>query len=198
MGGNPIHAAKEAMKKTRPTRTSSSTRPPVDPGRVSARDVMQTDVLVLRDDDSIRSAAEQLEENGASGAPVVDGGGRLIGVLTTADIARSEHVDEEAVSSRLADPAGSEATLTADAPGFDEEVRPVEAFGDQVAGRARIGDWMTPGAITVDPDTALGEVCRLMVDECIHRVFVVDRGRLVGVVSTTDVVRLLATPARGR
>jgi CBS domain-containing protein len=168
----------------------------VDPTRVLARDVMQKDVLVLRPDDSIRSAAEQLEENGASGAPVVDGGGRLIGVLTTADIARSEHVDDAGVNSRLASAPESDAASTGEAADFDEEVFPTPAFGEQLLGRARIADWMTAGVTSVAPDATLGEVCRVMVDERIHRVFVVDAERLVGIVSTKDIVELLAAPAR--
>ncbi|HEX6810388.1 MAG TPA: CBS domain-containing protein [Planctomycetota bacterium] len=162
-----------------------------------ARDVMQTDVLVLRADDSIHDAAEQLEEIGATGAPVVDGSGRLVGVLTTTDIARSEHVDDEGVSTRPMAASGPDLTSTADAADFDEELSPTEAFGEQLVGRARIGDWMTPSVTTVAPQATLGHVCRLMVDDGIHRVFVIDDKRLVGVVSTRDVVGLLATP-RGR
>jgi CBS domain-containing protein len=184
------------MRSTRPARQASTTRLIVHPAHVLARDVMRTDVLVLRADDSIRSAAEQLEEIGASGAPVVDGGGRLVGVLTTKDISRSEHVDDEGVSTRIAFASAPDDAGTTDAAGYDEVLSWSEEFGEQMVGRARIGDWMTPGVTTVEPKTTLGDVCRLMVDDGIHRVFVVDDGRLVGVVSTKDVVGLLATPAR--
>jgi CBS domain-containing protein len=186
------------MRTTRPAKQATSTRHPVDPARVLARDVMQTDVLVFRDDDTIRSAAEQLEEIGASGAPVVDGGGHLVGVLTTKDIARSEHVDDEGVSTRIAFSSAPDDAGTTDAAGYDEVLSWSEEFGDRMAGRARIGDWMTPGVTTVAPETTLGDICRRMVDDGIHRVFVVDEGRLAGVVSTKDVVGLLATSPRGR
>ena len=186
------------MRSTRPARQATTTRLIVHPARVLARDLMRTDVLVLRADDSIRSAAEQLEEIGASGAPVVDGSGRLVGVLTTKDIARSEHVDDECVSTRIAFASAPDDAGTTDAAGFDEVVSWSAAFGEQMVGRARIGDWMTPGVTTVAPQAALGDVCRLMVDDGIHRVFVVDDKGLVGVVSTQDVVGLLATPPRER
>lgn len=186
------------MKQTRPARQPAPTPPPVDPAKILARDVMRTDVLVLRAADSIRSAAEQLEDMGASGAPVVDEAGHLIGVLTTKDIARSEHVDEESISTRIEGVSEPDDASTADAEGFDEEVFTTEAFAEEVAGRARIGDWMTPGVTSVAPGTTLGDVCRVMIDENIHRVFVVDQKRLLGVVSSKDVVQLLASVPRAR
>jgi CBS domain-containing protein len=167
---------------------------PVDASRIVARDIMQTGVLVLRADDSIHSAAEQLEEIHATGAPVVDGAGHLIGVLTTTDIARSEHVETQGVVTRMATESAPDVdqSLVTDA---DEVVFSTEAFGDEVLGRARVGDWMTPGVTRVAPDTTLAGLCRMMMDEDIHRVFVVEHQRLLGVVSTKDVVRLLAASA---
>ena len=184
--------------KTRQPARQRAPRGVVDPARILARDVMCTEVLVLRAGESIRSAAEQLEETGASGAPVVDEAGHLIGVLTTKDISRSEHVDAGRIRTRREDISEPDDARTADAEGFDEEVFTTEAFGVQVAGRACIGDWMTPGVTTVGPDTTLGDACRVMIDENIHRVFVVDEKRLLGVVSSKDVVRLLASPPRTR
>ena len=183
---------------TRRARQRTPSGRPVDAAKILARDVMRTDVLVLRAGDSIRSAAEQLEDMGASGAPVVDEAGHLIGVLTTKDISRSEHVDAERISTRMEATSEPDDAHTADAEGFDEEVFTTEAFGDEVNGRARIGDWMTLGVTSVGPDTSLGDACRVMVDEKIHRVFVVDEKRLLGVVSSNDVVRLLASPPRTR
>jgi CBS domain-containing protein len=186
------------MKKTRPARQAAAATAPIDPSRVPVREVMKTDVLVLRPEDSIRFAAEQFEEIGASGAPVVDGGGRLVGVLTTKDIARSEHLDDQGVSTLFARGITSPAVSTADASGFDEEVSPSAGFGEQLVGQARIGDWMATGVTAVAPDATVGDVCRKMVDEGIHRVFIVEDNRLLGVVSTMDVVALLAAPPRGR
>jgi CBS domain-containing protein len=48
------------------------------------------------------------------------------------------------------------------------------------------GEVMTQGAITTAPDVALGDAARLVLDERVHRVFVVDGARLVGVLSTLD------------
>jgi len=178
------------MKRTKPVVAPSV----IDPARILARDVMQTDVLVLRADDPIKSAAEQLEEFSISGAPVVDAGGRLVGVLTQSDIARSEHVTEVGVVAR---PSRDLEAVADEAEADDDaEVFSTEDYDEAVLGRLRVADWMSPGVIEESPDATLAKVCRRMIDEGIHRVFVVERERLVGVVSTEDVVRLLAAPPR--
>lgn len=168
---------------------------PVDPNQVFARDVMRADVLTLRPDDTIRSAAEHLEDLGVSGAPVVDVTGRLLGVLTTTDIARSEHVDREGVSTRPPVREAEMAEGMLDATD-DDEVYPTEDFADRVVGRLLVSDWMTPRVLQVSPDATIAEVARRMLDDGVHRVFVTERERLVGVVSTQDLVRLLAGDER--
>ena len=49
------------------------------------------------------------------------------------------------------------------------------------------GDWMTRNPTTVSPETAVGEVVRLMRTEGIRHVLVVDEGALVGIASNRDV-----------
>ena len=54
---------------------------------------------------------------------------------------------------------------------------------------------MTPRAITIAPDAGVREAAQHLLYADVHRLFVVDQGRVVGVVSSTDVVRALATGA---
>ncbi len=131
--------------KTRPAAAKA-----VDPTRILVRDVMQTDVLVLHPDDPVRTAAEQLEDVGASGAPVVDAAGKPVGVLTLADIARGEHVSDDGVAARPT-PRPTDAL---DAPVialFAKAVRPVarpvpdeqaRVLGELVARRRQLVDML--------------------------------------------------------
>ncbi len=168
---------------------------PIDPGRILVREVMRSDVVVLRADDPIRTAAELFEDTRISGAPVVDVAGRLVGVLTVSDIARSEHVTDEGVAgNHVARPVEEVADVAVELEADDEELFATDDYEDEVLGGLRVADWMTAGVIGIEPEATLAAVCRCMVDDGIHRVFVVDGGRLVGVVSTEDVVRLLAAP----
>ena len=153
---------------------------------------MRTDLLTLRAEDSVESAVDLFEEYHVSGAPVVDAAGRPLGVLSASDITRREHVREGRLA---AERSGGLADI------FDEELEGADIEGElfnredyspDLLGRVRIGEWMSQGVVAVAPDATLAEICRIMTEESIHRVFVVEGGRLRGVVSTFDVVSLLA------
>ena len=78
--------------------------------------------------------------------------------------------------------------LAAEAEANDDESRAV--LTERMA-----SDLMTPKAVTIEPEAPAREAARLMLYADVHRLFVVDQGRLVGVISTTDIVRAVATGA---
>ncbi|MEZ5978731.1 MAG: CBS domain-containing protein [Planctomycetota bacterium] len=163
-----------------------------DVGAVRVRDAMRSKVQTLDPDDTIEIAVERLEEQNATGAPVVDRSGRLLGVLSLRDVARSGRMESDRVTSSRSAPSDP---IVPEDDGFyddEEEVYSTPDERDALLGRVRVAEWMTPGVVTTTPDATVAEVCRTMVAESIHRVFVVEGGRLCGVVSTTDVVRLVA------
>ena len=158
---------------------------------VTAKDMMQAKVLTLAVDASVLEAIEVFEDEKISGAPVVDAGGNLVGVLSLHDIARKEHVLRgRLVTDRTDD-------LTGDEEGSDRAPWDVEQYGRddysrEVLGDERVADWMNPKVITLPPEASLKEVCRTMAGESIHRVVVTEGARVVGIISTLDIVRLLA------
>ena len=52
-------------------------------------------------------------------------------------------------------------------------------------------DFMTPNPITITPDATIGEAARLMVEHKIGGLPVIDHGDLVGIITETDLCRLL-------
>jgi CBS domain-containing protein len=175
------------MKNATKTKSSAGA---IVPSQILARDIMQTDVLTLRPDDSVESAITLLDEYHISGAPVVDATGRPLGVLTASDIARREHVQE----GRLAvEGLGEMLDLgdEAEESNLEREISNLDGYSPEIIGRVCIRDWMTPSFVSVAPDATLLEICRCMLDESIHRVFIVEGRELRGVVSTYDLVRLL-------
>jgi tRNA nucleotidyltransferase/poly(A) polymerase len=58
-------------------------------------------------------------------------------------------------------------------------------------GHAPVKGFMTTAVITISPDTPLNEVQKMVVEYDIGRLPVVDQGRLVGIVSRTDILRIL-------
>jgi CBS domain-containing protein len=162
------------------------------PNPVRARDLMRTDVAILAPGDTIESALALFEEARISGAPVVSDG-RLVGVLTLADVSRTEHLSGDRMQTRresdLAEPVGEERTDELDP---EEVFYSKEDYSAELLGRDLVGDWMTSEAVTVAPDAPLERICRTMVENRIHRVFVAEEQKLVGLISSFDIVRLVA------
>jgi CBS domain-containing protein len=119
--------------------------------------------------------------------------GRLVGMLTLADVGRTEHRKDGLIETGgdydLAEPVGEEQT---------DELDPAEVltmkddYSPEILGHPLVGDWMSRGVVSVSPVASLEEVCSVMVQHQIHRVCVTEEGRLVGLVTTFDVVRHVA------
>lgn len=59
----------------------------LDPGTTRLADVMSTDLLTCRDSDDADKAIELMQENQVRRIPVVDDKGRLVGIISQADVA---------------------------------------------------------------------------------------------------------------
>ncbi len=163
-----------------------------------ARDVMRSDVATLSVEDTIETALELFEESGISGAPVV-ANGKLVGMLTLADVGKTKHRKDGRIETggeyEFGEPVGEELT---------DELDPAEVFylkedySPLILGRALVGDWMTEGVVTVSPAASLVEVCDVMVKNQIHRVCVTEEGRIAGLITSFDIVRHVAGGERRR
>lgn len=128
-------------------------------------ELMQTTVVTAMPDTAISDIIVSLADAHVSSVPVVDGHGRILGVLSASDV------------------------LAAEAEASDPDARAV------LTERSVASDLMTPHAVTIAPNADVREASRLMLYADVHRLFVVELDRLVGVISTTDVVRAVATGA---
>jgi len=167
-----------------------------EPKGIQAKDVMRKEVATLAADDTIESALALFEEARISGAPVVESG-RLVGMLTLADVSRPEHLRQGRIETEreyeLSEVSGEELTDELDP---DEVFYVKEDYSPEVLGRERVGDWMTSGVVSVLAEATLEEVCRVMVERQIHRVCVAEGEKLVGLITSFDVVRHVARGGR--
>jgi CBS domain-containing protein len=168
-----------------------------DLNKITASDIMQTRVVTFTTSTPIDEAVQTFEDQRMSGAPVVNERGRLVGMLSLADVARPEHVKSGRTNS-----AGAVLALTAPDDDslegeMDEEevVLSMDDYDSGMRDRPTVGDWMSTQPICVGPDWTLPRICRLMLKERIHRVPVVQAHELKGIVSTFDVVRCVAGKA---
>lgn len=160
----------------------------LDVARVLASDLMEGDLFILHAEDTIDAAVAAFEEYGITAAPVKDANDELVGVLSSSDVARSNHIRNGDIVTRHGfyrdDPLDAE---TGEHRGFS-----TEDYDTDILRRERVKDWMNPDIISLEPSASIADVCEVMQKERIHRVFLVEGKSLKGVVSSFDIVRFLA------
>ena len=150
-----------------------------------AKDLMTRQVMPAFGDWPVKDLAEFLVSNGISGAPVVDDSERLIGVVSVTDIARHTSIaDDEA------DVRASHGYYT-DALDYDFNDEFINEFAGDDIEQTTVKDIMTPMVHDVPANATMKQVASAMVKNRIHRVFVSDNHKIVGVLSALDVLRLI-------
>lgn len=145
---------------------------------MKVKDVMTTEVLTVRPHTSFKDTVELLVEHRISGVPVVDEDGRLVGLVTEADL-----VSKEAFDLRQRRPLAAVAELISGASRWAGKASGLTA-----------GHVMSDRVVAVTPGEDLRAVARRMLDLGVKRFPVVDHGRLVGIVSRQDLLRLFHRP----
>lgn len=139
------------------------------------REIMKTDMIAIPRGTSYREVAKILLEKRVSGAPVVDGNGQLVGVVSEKDLFKAiypSYNDFYTAPESLVD--------------FDKLEKDASRASDK-----RVEDFMSPRLITTTPTTPILKVGAIMVATGIHRVPVLENGKLVGMVSRGDVYRAI-------
>lgn len=157
------------------------------------RDVMQTEVVTARPDMPVRELVQLLAKERISGAPVVGSDGEIVGVVSTTDVmalaayGSNAHVpDPWADEEGACDEESAWYFRSVDTP-FD--IDPKQGSAAEYI----VEDIMTPAAFSVRADDSVRELARFLLRGRIHRALVVDEGRLVGIVTTYDVLQAVAT-----
>jgi CBS domain-containing protein len=144
------------------------------------RDFMSKHVVAVNPNDPVNEALKLMVENRVSALPVVDGHDRCVGMLSSTDLLQ------------LALQLGGELEALNTAEGLNHEmlIEKLEhtGFSEQV-----VTEVMTHVAVTVQPETTMVAAAAAMIRNRVHRLAVTDgKGKLVGLISTMDIVRALA------
>ena len=152
-----------------------------------ARDIMNTNVIVLNIDMTLQEAADVLGNNSISGAPVLDQKEVAVGVISCTDIA--QNCAQRGYFSP-SNPLGPDLYIQ----GWEDQLEPEEMEGFQIEGGGLlVKDAMTPTVFTVPEKTPVREMARTMIAGRVHRLFVTNQDeKLVGIVTTLDLLQLFA------
>ena len=148
---------------------------------LTAADIMRTKVLTVSTETTVGELLTLLAQHYVSGAPVLGASDQVVGVVSSTDLAQLLWIEEAsggAVTDYYRDPEGA--------------VTYVDSLRHSQITELLVRDVMTPYVIDVPKDAGVDHVARRMADSHIHRVLVTDGGRLLGVVSALDIVRLTA------
>jgi CBS domain-containing protein len=154
---------------------------------LNVHDLMQIRVHVVPSKMPLVELEQEFINKRVSGFPVVDDD-QLVGVVSRSDIVRQLDVERQL--------AENTSDFYWDRAGFHEE--PAESM-HQIASRVgqriedlHVRDLMSRHLIAVSADDSLTVLAQRFLERHIHRVLVVEHGRLVGIVSALDLVKLFA------
>ena len=145
---------------------------------MKALDVMVRDVVTVQPDESVADAIKLLAEHDVSALPVVDDHDNVVGVISEADLVHREEIGTEKHR-----------------PWWLEAVTPATTLAEEFAkshGR-RVEEIMSTDVVSAAEDTPLSEIATLLERHRIKRVPILRSGKLVGIVSRSNLIQALAS-----
>lgn len=133
----------------------------------SVAEVMRRDVVTIRPDATLADLARVLRRHGISGVPVVGPDGKAVGVASVTDLLW------------LSDRVRPTAATLREAPWWEG------------LERMTVRDVMTPDVFGVEATASLAELFEFFGKTGLHRAMVLEQGRVVGIVSMTDLLGLI-------
>ena len=147
---------------------------------MKARDIMTRDVITVKPDLPIIDFCRLIHEKHIAGVPVVDDDGDLVGICTEKDviIATVLSEDVEVFSGEF------KQLFTGDKSSIHDRFLPSHY--------STVGEIMTRDPTVAYPDESMQHIAEHMIDEHCHRLPIVEGKKVVGIISTHDIIRLVA------
>lgn len=158
--------------------------------QLTAAQVMNTQVLSVYEGWSIDRLAAFFIKHGINGAPVIASDHELVGVVSAGDIFRFENGSETLKSEILRD-CYREATGTE-----LHDLEDLTAWSKNAQKYCTVHQIMSREIISVDREQPISQVVDLLLEHQIQRVFVTAFGIIVGVITATDLLKLLSASAQ--
>lgn len=159
---------------------------------LTAKDIMQTRLVTVRADQPLSELSELFYRHRITGAPVVDpdgdgSPGTVLGVISRSDLVRFP-LYRGAIVGLLDDYFRA---LSA-AEGDEGDAPPLPETLQEILSKHTVREAMAASPVSVSPDTPVRDIARAMASQHLHRALVVEGDKLVGLISSLDIVQLVA------
>ena len=152
---------------------------------MKVKDVMNSNVVFCRPDNTVREAAKLLKDNSISGAPVLDGD-ELVGIISEADLLKLLIVPEQG-ELWLPSPFEVIEVPIRELLGWEETKKMLSDVG-----LTKVEDIMTPEVHTISSEASVEEASEHMIRHKINRLPVTEDSRVVGIITRGDIIEGLA------
>jgi len=159
---------------------------------LTAADIMTRDVIAVTPSTPVAEFARLCAEDRISGAPVVTADGRLVGVVSRTDLLPALL---ESGAGTAGEGGGAEG-FGGDDDDFDALPDPERESAASLVGN--VDEIMQTDPVTVPPGMLVAEVARRMSKERIHRVLVTEKGKVLGIITSLDLLRHFPAAAKGK
>jgi len=148
---------------------------------VNVRDIMDPEPVTVGPDDEVEHVVRLMRRHELPGVPVVNAGGRCVGIVTEADLVLSDEQGDLHLPHYI------------ELFGGVVYLEPLRRFEDRLrrAFASKVRDMMTPDPVTVEAEASVEQAAHLIATRKHNRLPVVEHGRLVGVVTRVDVLDAL-------
>jgi CBS-domain-containing membrane protein len=145
---------------------------------MKAMDVMVRDVITVGPEADVRDAIKLLVDNDVSALPVVDAQGMVVGIISEADLVRREEIGTEKHR-----------------PWWLEAVTPAATLAEDFAKShgKRVDEVMSTAIVSASEETSLSDIATLLEHHRIKRVPILRDGKLVGIVSRSNLIQAIAS-----
>ena len=151
---------------------------------LTAKDIMVKDILTVSVNWSVDRLTRFLIEHSITGAPVLDEDQRLAGVVSLTDIARHYKVATHDLNKEPHDYYLPNVEVQ-----YAKEL--ISSLDVEKEDKLKISDIMTPMVFSVSEDTTIQQVADAMIRGRIHRVLVVKDYKVIGIITTLDMLKVL-------
>lgn len=151
---------------------------------LTAKDIMCPELLTAYEGWTIHRLAEFFINRQISAAPVIASDHELVGVVSVSDVFKFNNMNDNdrgaALRNHYRDSCGQEIV--------EEDLRNWVKNADK---NCTVHQIMTPEVISVDGNTTIKQVVATLVERHIHRVFVTENNKIVGVITTMNILQAI-------